>query len=180
MLEIKYLSSVNQNHIIGVALHPNYKSMKIFENEFLSTINFNVETKLLEFLYLFDFDENDLESEKSSSSEEITENDFMDTLEVPSKKPKQETACDRLINEYQKFKACTISKKYENPLDYWKNSEFYMLKLISKSVFVVQASSAEPERHNSAAGQIVTYKRSLLLPERVEDLVMYNEFLKNK
>lgn len=83
MLEIKYLSSVNQNHIIGVALHPNYKSMKIFENEFLSTINFNVETKLLEFLYLFDFDENDLESEKSSSSEEITENDFMDTLEVP-------------------------------------------------------------------------------------------------
>ena len=61
-----------------------------------------------------------------------------------------------------------------NPLIFWRDQQqsLPILSKIAKSVFVIQASSAESERHFSMAGQIVTERRSQLDPEYVEALVV--------
>ena len=53
------------------------------------------------------------------------------------------------------------------------------LKSISKKVFAIQASSAETERHNSAAGVTISEIRNRLSNESLEQLVFLNEFYKN-
>ena len=85
-----------------------------------------------------------------------------------------------LSKEYELFKKEPIAKFFENPLEYWKCSNFAKLKNIARSIYCIPVSSAEPERHNSAAGNTVTAVRNKLSPETVENLVIYNEFLKNR
>ncbi|CAF1045993.1 unnamed protein product [Didymodactylos carnosus] len=46
---------------------------------------------------------------------------------------------------------------------------------IAKSIYVIQTSSAESERHFSTSGQIVTEQRSQLDPECAESLVVLKE-----
>ncbi len=69
-----------------------------------------------------------------------------------------------------------------NPLTFWREYQYTLpiLSKIAKSVFVIQASSAESERHFSAAGQIVTEQRSQLDPDCVESLVVLKEAYLNK
>jgi len=69
-----------------------------------------------------------------------------------------------------------------NPLLFWRDQQptLPILSKIAKSVFVIQASSAESERHFSIAGQIVTEQRSQLDPECVESLVVLKEAYLNK
>ena len=64
-----------------------------------------------------------------------------------------------------------------NPLILWRDQQqsLPILSKIAKSVFVIQASSAESERHFSMVGQIVTERRSQLDPEYVEVLVVLKE-----
>jgi hypothetical protein len=69
-----------------------------------------------------------------------------------------------------------------NPLIFWREHQqtLPILSKIAKSVYVIQASSAESERHFSTAGHIVTEKRSQLDPECVESLVVLKEAYLNK
>ena len=69
-----------------------------------------------------------------------------------------------------------------NPLLFWREQQHTLpiLSKIAKSVFVIQASSAESERHFSTAGQIVTEQRSQLDPDCVESLVILKEAHLNK
>ena len=61
-----------------------------------------------------------------------------------------------------------------NPLIFWRDQQqsLPILSKIAKSVFVIQASLAESERHFSMAGQMVTERRSQLDPEYVEAFVV--------
>ena len=63
---------------------------------------------------------------------------------------------------------------------YWRQSSHVNLKSIAASVFCIPVSSAEPERHNSAAGNSVTAMRNRLNPTTVETLFLLNEFFKNE
>ncbi|CAF3434338.1 unnamed protein product [Rotaria socialis] len=69
-----------------------------------------------------------------------------------------------------------------NPLIFWSDQQNVLpiLSKIAKSVFVIQASSAESERHFSIAGQVVTEQRSQLEPECLESLVVLKEAYLNK
>ncbi len=69
-----------------------------------------------------------------------------------------------------------------NPLTFWCEYQYTLpiLSKIAKSVFVIQASSAESERHFSAAGQIATEQQSQLDPDCVESLVVLKEAYLNK
>ncbi|CAF2526776.1 unnamed protein product [Rotaria sp. Silwood2] len=69
-----------------------------------------------------------------------------------------------------------------NPLLFWREQQqtLPILSNIAKSVFAIQASSEESERHFSTAGQIVTEERSQLDPECVESLVVLKEAYLNK
>ena len=54
------------------------------------------------------------------------------------------------------------SSQDNNPLSFWGHQQqtLPILSKIAKSVLVIQASSAESERHFSMAGQTVTEERS--------------------
>ncbi|CAF3399300.1 unnamed protein product [Rotaria sp. Silwood2] len=69
-----------------------------------------------------------------------------------------------------------LPKDY-NPLIFWcdQQSTLPILSKIAKSIFVIQASSAESERHFSTAGHIVTEQRSQLNSEFLESLVVLKE-----
>ena len=85
-----------------------------------------------------------------------------------------------VFGEYDQFLKEKIAKVYANPLDYWKESSHKKLAKVAAGVYCIPASSAEPERHNSAAGATITKMRSRLAPEVVEELVFVNEFMKNQ
>ena len=69
----------------------------------------------------------------------------------------------------------------DNPLVFWKqnSNEFPILSAFSKQIFSITASSAEPERHCSAAGLTVNDFQSMLTPEHLEELIFANEGFKN-
>jgi len=54
---------------------------------------------------------------------------------------------------------------------YWKNSQFFHLKMVVKRLFSVQASSAPIERVFSQAGAIMSPRRTLMLEEVFRSLV---------
>ncbi|CAF2083912.1 unnamed protein product [Rotaria magnacalcarata] len=68
--------------------------------------------------------------------------------------------------------------EYENnPLLFWKQqrNDLPLLAKLARSIYAIQASSGESERHFSTAGQIVTEQRSLLDSDCVEALVVLKE-----
>ncbi|CAF1534836.1 unnamed protein product, partial [Didymodactylos carnosus] len=69
------------------------------------------------------------------------------------------------------------SEYYRIPNVFWREQQqnLPILAKIAKSIYVIQASSAESERHFSTGGQIVTQQRSQLDPECVESLVVLKE-----
>ena len=175
----KWVSEINTGHILSIALHPNFKSMSIFNScDIFKNIELpDIETALLCISESIEF-EDDEEGECIEKPAKIQRqaDDFMDPIE--DEEPAQLQGPD-ILDEYRNFKNEKISTKYEDPLVYWKHSSFKNLKHLAASIYCIPVSSAEPERHNSAAGLTVTPMRSLLAPETVETLVLLNEHYKN-
>ena len=73
----------------------------------------------------------------------------------------------------------TVDQDFDDPLKFWRNSKLAKLKSVARRIFVIPASSAEPERHNSAAGNTLTSLRASMSDRTVSMLVFLNEFLKN-
>ena len=73
-----------------------------------------------------------------------------------------------------RYENSMINIMYKNPLVYWneQKSQLPHLANIARKVFITQASSAESERHFSAAGNIVTDLKGRPDPRTVEMLVM--------
>ena len=61
-------------------------------------------------------------------------------------------------------------------LEWWKHheSQFPLLAKLVKVVFLVPAGSSKSERVFSLDSNVVTPKRAMLNPEKVEDLVVVN------
>ena len=122
---------------------------------------------------------NDTSSGEIQAIPEVNADPFMDQIDH------QATAKDNLLNksstldEYDLYLKETISRRFENPLEYWKDSQHKKLSKVACSIFCIPCSSAEPERHNSAAGKTITALRNRLKPEIVEALVIINESIKN-
>jgi hAT family C-terminal dimerisation region len=78
--------------------------------------------------------------------------------------------CESELNFYKKAARLDLDK---NPLEWWKNNaEYYaLLAAVARKWLAVPASSAASERLFSAAGLVVTKKRTSLKAERVESLV---------
>ena len=107
------------------------------------------------------------------------ENDDSDMDDVEPD-PKTPALSKSIFDEYCTFLSQKPDKVFENPLEFWSSEEDGLLKTLAISIFCTQASSAEPERHNSAAGLMMSPLRNQLLGETLEKQVIYNEYLKNK
>ena len=170
------------DHVLAVALHPNYKSLKIikkpcFERKFdnLDLIEEIKECCLRKKLPLeLNFASTKTETEKIYA--ENSDSDMDEISETPCKLPKMS---ETIFDEYVKFMELSIDHKYENPVEFWQASDFILLKKLALSLLVTQASSSEPERHNSSAGLMMIPLRNRTDGDTLESLVIYNELLKN-
>jgi hypothetical protein len=69
------------------------------------------------------------------------------------------------------------------PFEFWRvhAAKLPYLATIAKRILVIQASSAESERHFSSGGLIVAENRSRLSPQSVESLIVLREaFINNQ
>lgn len=66
-----------------------------------------------------------------------------------------------------------------NPNDWWQehSDRFPRLFKLFKKLSTIPATSASSERDFSHAGNIITDKRSMLLPKSVDDLIMAKSVL---
>ncbi len=71
---------------------------------------------------------------------------------------------------------------YSNPLRFWKENEFKFptLSRLAKRYFAIPCSSAAVEREFSAAGQIVSQRRSTLEPSTVNNILFLRSIENNR
>lgn len=177
------MNSISRDHLLAIALHPNYKSLNIiaspcFQNKFN---DFDVIKALDESCKARNLPhEMNIEAKPQEMAENVNvlSDSDMDELEIQPKQSKE--SARSIYDDYKKFIDTPNKIVFENPMEYWNKSEFILLKNLAASIYCTQASSAEAERHNSAAGMMVTPTRNRLEGRTVENLVIYNEFLKNE
>ncbi|CAF3823629.1 unnamed protein product [Rotaria sp. Silwood1] len=121
----------------------------------------------------------------SSTSTYSNSNDDKDINESPKKKPKRflEFLMDDITSpvvlqtkgEVDAYIDLQLKddETYTNPLTFWQQhqSTFPHLSKLARKIFSVPCSSAAVERGFSAAGQIVTQRRSNLEPSTINDII---------
>ncbi|CAM4832915.1 unnamed protein product, partial [Rotaria magnacalcarata] len=115
-----------------------------------------------------------------------------DVCEPPSKKSKfmlqlmdkNEIVKEPGMNEIDRYNALTVEEEYTNPLTFWQQQHIQLayptLYRLAKRTFAVPCSSAAVERQFSAAGQIVTQRRSNLDPSTVNNLIFLRSIENSK
>ena len=88
-----------------------------------------------------------------------------------------------LLQEYTLYNAMNSFENESNPLIFWcsQRKKMPILAHIAATIFVMQASSAESERHYSAfnARHVITPIRNRLCPDEVEAVSINLESYKN-
>ena len=122
---------------------------------------------------LLEFESEPIEAKVPKNAKDTEDfSDMMDDL------PAEETIVaitekKSLEVEIDEFIKSTITTKFNDPLDFWRTSEHFTLKKIAFKIFNIPAASAEPERHNSAAGLNMTDLRNQINPNTLESFVIY-------
>ena len=91
---------------------------------------------------------------------------------------KQGDKSDRTsLNELNAYLAEPCTSTTSDPLDYWRcHSEQYpVLKTLARKYLSMQCTSVPSERLFSTAGQIVSERRSRLLPSKVQQILFLNK-----
>ena len=191
-LDAKYWTSTTQLHWIATYLDPTFKDLLFVPDQAYLT---EQKKSIKNGIHVL---ANDCKDSILSTSELSRKN-----YSPPAKKAKEDpfatmrgarttassvtTSIRSFIDEIEREIQIYENTSYElpddnNPLLFWRDQQLTLpiLSKITKSVYVIQASSAESERHFSMAGQIVTEQRSQLDPECVEALVVLKEAYLNK
>lgn len=176
-----YGKSITNMHMIACYLHPKFKSLNFLyaEENNLSLRNDNLlnNLRMLELDLGFSTNSNVVTyyEEPTAIYEVGLFDDFADVKHsVVINEPVT------LENEVKAYNEMVINTDFDNPLTFWKNTDFNILRKIAKKVFVIPASSAEPERHNSAGGNTISHLRNSLSEDKLGEIVFLNEYYKNK
>lgn len=141
-------------------LNPSYKSLKFASFEQVERTHSEVRA---EFRNVMNTGGNLRRA--SSSSSESSINRFADLYENG----------DEII-EYLQFKCCTAPEEIDL-IAWWKSksNEFPKLSKIALQIHAIPASSTPSERTFSTSGSLITEKRSRLLPESIEDILLVHD-----
>lgn len=84
------------------------------------------------------------------------------------------------IRKYEATEVVVSTNELFNPLTWWGEQKFKFptLNHVAKMILVIQASSAESERHFSTSGKIARKDRARLNPETLEAQVLLCQALK--
>lgn len=160
--------AMEDEYIIATFLHPNYKQLRGATKAQIADCHTTCR------LFL---------TPDSSDSPIIEENE---TYEPPSKKVKsfmcslmdtRKNRADSQIDEVDQYIEMYVedSEQYVNPLSFWEKQHhrttFRNLARLACRTFSTPCSSAAVERQFSAAGQIITQRRSNLDPSTVNNIL---------
>ncbi|CAF3749487.1 unnamed protein product, partial [Adineta steineri] len=197
-LNDKYWSSITMLHWIGTYLEPTFKSLTFINDKKQRAMRFKEIQNGLHVLandILSNYDDNqqilatstDPVSLSSPPQKKLKNDPFADIRQQApanssstSLKTTLELLNIELDGQLRLYNNMTLNDNFEydnNPLLFWKQQHNHLplLAKIARSVFVIQASSSESERHFSLAGRIVTEQRSNLDSDCVEALVVLKE-----
>jgi hypothetical protein len=167
---------IDDIHVMGAFLHPNYKTLRSTTSTQIDdchqacrmVITTNAE---------YDITEECIE-EPPSKKPKIFLESLMDHNRI-TKKKNVKAAKDE-VDRYLELDL--QDETYLSPLDFWKKyeSKFPSLSRLAKRYFAIPCSSAAVESEFSAAGQIITQRRSSLEPSTVNDILLLRSIENNK
>ena len=167
---------MEDDYIIATFLHPNYKQLR----GATSSQNANCHATCRRFLF------------PDSSSAAIVEED--EDYEPPMKKSKpfmtllmdkRNNRENSSLDEVDKYIEMQVedNEVHTDPLSFWKQKQqrvaFPNLTRLACRFFAIPCSSAAVERQFSAAGQIVTQRRSNLDPSTVNNILFLRSIENN-
>jgi hypothetical protein len=168
--------TMEDDYIMASFLHPNYKQLRGATNSQINDCHSTCRLFLV----------------PASPYPEIVEAD--ENYEPPSKKiksfmsslmDKKTNRMDSNIDEVDQYIELQVgdNEQYTNPLVFWEKQRrqgmFPNLTRLACRLFSIPCSSAAVERQFSAAGQIVTQRRSNLEPSTVNNILFLRSIEKN-
>ncbi len=165
-------------HVMGTFSHPNYKQLRNATQ--LQIIECHDSCRLV--------------ISSSSTSSIPVSNDNNEIDEPLTKKPKRflESLMDDITppqvsqtkDEVDAYNELQLKDNeiYTNPLTFWQQNQliFPHLSKLARKIFAVPCSSAAVEREFSAAGQVVTQRRSNLEPSTINDILFLRSIENSK
>jgi hypothetical protein len=172
LLDIMF--TIEDDHIRASFLHPNYKQLRgATKMQILSCHEY-----CQGFVLPATMDDDPVTADEDTHEPPAKKLKFMSKL-----MDKKQTTTEP-IGEIDRYIALTVEEQYKNPLSFWRQQHiqlaFPTLYRLAKRTFAVPCSSAAVERQFSAAGQIVTQRRSNLDPSTVNNLIFLRSIENNK
>ncbi|CAF3706922.1 unnamed protein product [Rotaria sordida] len=166
---LESMFKIENLHVMGTFLHPNYKQLRNATQ--IQIIECHRSCRMA--------------IPPSSTSTTISSNDCSDINEPLTKKPKLflESLMDDVTpvvvtqtkDEFDLYIDLQLKDNeiYTNPLIFWQQHQlmFPYLSKLARKIFAIPCSSAAVERAFSAAGQVVTQRRSSLEPTTINDIL---------
>lgn len=182
----KYWSSTTDTHKIACMLDPSFKGLHFIAKQsekadFIQT----AENGIITLMNADDAEVRVSEPKRMRvSTSEDNENDPFLALRsgVIEHRTEHNAAANQLKEEFRRYLNKDYSVLKPNLCEFWSGHQldFPVLSSVAKKILVIQASSAESERHFSSSGEVVREKRSRLSPSCVEALTVLKEAQLNK
>jgi hypothetical protein len=168
---------VDDIHVMGAFLHPNYKTLRFATSSQIDychqTCRNATTTDVID-----DSQEEESFGEPIQKKQKLFLESLMDHNVLTKKKKRKETKdeVDRYIELDLK------GEVFVDPLHFWKKNEsnYPCLSRLAKRYFAIPCSSAAVEREFSAAGQIVSQRRSTLEPSTVNNILFLRSIENNR
>ena len=169
--------TMEDDYITAAFLHPNYKQLRGATNTQIAECHSTCR------LFLVADSANSVGEEQQESYEPPNKKSksFMSSLMDKHSHRKSSNADE--VDRYIDLKI-EDNDQYSDPLMFWKEqqhqSSFPNLARLARRYFSIPCSSAAVERQFSAAGQIVTQRRSNLDPSTVNNILFLRSFENNE
>lgn len=175
---LESMLKIENLHVMETFLHPNYKQLRHATQ--MQIIECHCSCRMA--------------IPPSSTSTNVSSNDCSDINEPLTKKPKlfleslMDDVTPVVVTQTKEEVDLYIDLQlkdneiYTNPLIFWQQhqSMFPYLSKLARKIFAVPCSSAAVEREFSAAGQVVTQRRSSLEPSTINDILFLRSMENNK
>ena len=175
---LESMFKIESLHVMGAFLHPNYKQLRHATQMQISECHRSCR----------------MEIATSPTLNNVSSDDCNDITEPLTKKRKVflESLMDDVIpavviqtkDEVDLYIDLQLKKDetYTNPLTFWEQnqSRFPYLSKLARKIFAIPCSSAAVEREFSAAGQVITQRRSSLEPSTINDILFLRSIENNK
>ncbi len=169
---------IDDIHVMGVFLHPNYKTLRSATSTQIDYCHQTCRAAVANEATDDVTEEEEPYDEPQQKKKKLFLESLMDHNR-PTKTKKSKQAKDE-VDRY--IELDLQGEIYSNPLRFWKENEFKFptLSRLAKRYFAIPCSSAAVEREFSAAGQIVSQRRSTLEPSTVNNILFLRSIENNR